>query len=344
MCPQGIYPAADVCAIGDEISSTYEGRHVTLYGDNLSHGSQVSYVTKGYGVWFQEAVGMPFTTQTAALGNPLMTIDTEGIWCVDVYGANDAGAATVVPGEKLYINITTGLVSKINNVINQLPFGYALGNVSSGATERIAVKVHFDPNGWTDRDMYGTITGSTADNVFAIDVTDESTIAGGMSRGLAINYDATGAQTGTAQINALAIDMSISDDINDWMMLTLYNATVADKNIEIFSFISMYQEDLGNDVAAKMLIDIGFVNTHATAGRDCVIRCREHGTVQPLSSFLRTEGGTNALGYMFDFQGTVGAEDATVMLDAATCGETADHRIRVRIAGVGDRYIYLFPV
>ena len=339
---QGIYPAADVCAIGDEISSTYEGRHVTLYADNISHGSQVSYVTKGYGVWFEEAVGMPFTTQTAALGNPLMTIDTEGIWCVDVKGENDAGACTVIPGEKLYINITTGLVSKINNVVNQLPFGYALGTVATGETERIAVKVHFDPNGWTDRAMYATFIGATAQNAFAIDVTDASTIAGGMSRGLAINYDATGIQTGTAQINALSIDMSIADDVNDWMMLTLYNAAVADKNIEIFSFISMYSEDLGDDLAAKMLIDIGFNSPHAPAGRDCVIRCREHTGVQPNSIFLQLEGA-NALGYMFNFTDAPGAEDAAVILDTATCGETATQRIRC-LTTLGDRYIYLYVV
>ncbi len=345
MSPQGVYPTADACALGDEISSSGEGRHVTLYPDNISHGSQVAVVTKGYGVWFQEAVGMPFMTQT--VGTNLISqgaIDTEGIWCVDVLGEKDSGAEAVVPGEKLYINITTGQVSKINNVVNQLPFGYALGNVGSGDTERIAVKVHFDPNGWTDRAMYATFIGETSQNAFAIDVTDESTIAGGMSRGLAINYDATGIQTGTAQINALAIDMSIADDINDWMMLTLYNAEVLDKNIEIFNFISMYQESLGDDVAAKMLIDIGFNNHHATAGRDCVIRIREHDTVQALASFLRLEGGTNALGYMFDFQGTVGGEDATVIMDVATCDQTADHRIRVRIQGVGDRYIYLFPI
>lgn len=158
MSPQGVYPTADVCAIGDEISSTGEGRHITLYGDNLEHGSQVSYVTRGYGVWFGDAVGMPFKTQTLALGNPLMAIDTEGIWCVDVWGQDDAGNATVVPGEKLYINTTTGLVSKINNIASQLPFGYALGNVGSNATERIAVKVHWDPAYDTADRMYKTVT------------------------------------------------------------------------------------------------------------------------------------------------------------------------------------------
>ncbi len=341
MSPQGVYPAADVCAIGSEVSSTGEGRHVTLYADNISHGSQVAVVTKGYGVWFEEAVGMPFVTQGEGV-NSLLAMDTEGIWCVDVYGRKDSGDEAVVPGEKLYINITTGMVSKINNVVNQLPFGYALGNVTSGATERIAVKVHFDPNGWTDRAMYATFIGSSSQNAFAIDVTDESTIAGGMSRGLAINYDATGVQTGTAQINALAIDMSIADDVNDWMMLTLYNAPVSDKNIEWFSFISMYQESLGDDVTAKVLIDIGFSNHNATAGRDTVIRIREHDTLQVASSFLLLEGA-NAVAYMFNFNDAPGAEDAEVVLDTHSDTETSDARIRCNTT-LGDRYIYLYPV
>ncbi len=154
MSPQGVYPAADVCGIGDEISSTYEGRHVTLFPDNLSHGSRVTVVTKGYGVWFEAAVGMPFVTQT--VGTNLIkqgAIDTEGIWCVDVKGENDGGDEAVLPGQALYINTTTGLVSKIRDNTTQLPFGYALGNVGSGSTERIAVKVHWDPISHTVLDV-----------------------------------------------------------------------------------------------------------------------------------------------------------------------------------------------
>ncbi len=146
MCPQGVYPTADVCAIGNEISSTGEGRHITLFPDNLEHGSGVAVVTKGAPVYFEEAVGIPFSTQTA--GTNLIgqgVIDTEGIWCVDVNGANDGGAEVVVPGDSLYINTTTNVVSKIRDNATQLPFGYALGNVGSGSTERIAVKVHWDP-------------------------------------------------------------------------------------------------------------------------------------------------------------------------------------------------------
>ena len=145
MCPQGVYPVADVCTIGDEISSTYESRHIALYADNLEHGSELTKVKKGYPIYFSEAVGIPFIDQPAIGDNPLIAVDTEGIWCVDVLAENDGGGDAVIPGDALYINTTTNLVSKIRDNATQLPFGYALGNVGSGLTESIAVKVHWDP-------------------------------------------------------------------------------------------------------------------------------------------------------------------------------------------------------
>ena len=169
--PQGVYPTADVCEIGDEISSTYEGRHITLFADNIEHGSGVSYVTKGYPVWFGDAVGIPFGTQAAAT-NPLIAIDTEGIWCVDVLADNDAGNDAVIPGDALYINTTTNLVSKIRDNATQLPFGYALGNIGAGLTETIAVKVHWDPQSHWVEDQEKFYFGDAYDVSIEWDETD----------------------------------------------------------------------------------------------------------------------------------------------------------------------------
>jgi hypothetical protein len=141
MC--GVYPDADVGSIGDEISSTYEGRHVTLLASELSHSNALAVVTKGYPVWWGNAVGVAFKTEV--LGTDLIAVDTEGIWIQDVFAQNDAGPSAVVPGNALYINTTTGLISKITNEATQLPFGYALGSVDAGNTDTIAVKVHWDP-------------------------------------------------------------------------------------------------------------------------------------------------------------------------------------------------------
>ncbi len=181
MSPQGVYPTADVCAIGDEISSTGGGRHVTLYADNLEHGSQVSYVTKGYGVWSTHAVGIPFATQPSG-ENPLISFDTEGVWCVDVHGANDGGDEAVAVGEAVYINTTTGQVSKIRDNATQLPFGYALGVVGSGNIERVAVKVHWDPKSHELLDDEMLYFGDAADYTMEWNETFMSIVASAASK------------------------------------------------------------------------------------------------------------------------------------------------------------------
>lgn len=145
MCPQGVYPAGDVCTIGDEISSGHEGRHISLYADNLTHSDALAVVTKGYPViWGDAAVGIAFATQVVT-ENPLIAVDTEGIWCQDVFAQDDNGVSNVIPGDALFIDETTLLISKIRNPATNRPFGYALGTITGGSTDSIAVKVHWDP-------------------------------------------------------------------------------------------------------------------------------------------------------------------------------------------------------
>lgn len=153
MC--GVYPAADALTAGDEISSTYEGRHVTLYASELTHAGAV--VTKGLPVVFQNACGVAFKTEVA--GTDLIAVDTEGIWVESVVAVNDFGNSAVVPGDLLYINTTTCIISKISSELTQIPFGYALGSIGDGSTATIAVKVHFDPvvplDEWGAKIFYG---------------------------------------------------------------------------------------------------------------------------------------------------------------------------------------------
>jgi len=172
MC--GVYPDADVKSAGEQISSTYEGRHVTLYASELTHAGSV--VTKGLPVVFGEAVGIAFTTEVA--GTDLIAVDTEGIWTVDVLAENDDGAIAVAHGDRLFIHRTTCVVSKISAPETHIPFGIAYGAVDTG-TKSIAVKIHGDPAptvalqrstahimglqnqddiGWTDLDLDTVIT------------------------------------------------------------------------------------------------------------------------------------------------------------------------------------------
>lgn len=140
MC--GVYPDADVMTAGEEISSTYEGRHVTLLASELTHAGAV--VTKGLPVVFGTIAGIALKTEVA--GTDLIAVDTEGIWVVDVVAANIDGNSAVVPGDRLFINTTTCVVSKTQYPASYIPFGYALGSIDAGNTNTIAVKVHQDPS------------------------------------------------------------------------------------------------------------------------------------------------------------------------------------------------------
>ncbi len=144
----GVYPIADVKTAGDEVSSTYEGRHVTLLESELIHPTHADgLVDKGdpvvFGTTALQGVGVAF--KSAAAATDLIAVDTEGIWIIDVNAADDGGNVAVEGGDRLYISITTAIVSKVADASTNIPFGYALGHIDAGSTETIAVKVHWDP-------------------------------------------------------------------------------------------------------------------------------------------------------------------------------------------------------
>ncbi len=145
----GVYPVADVEPAGQEVSSTYEGRHVTLLESELIHNAHADgFVDKGdpvvFGTVGLQGVGVAFKSAVAA--TDYIAIDTEGIWIIDCFAQDDGGASAIEGGDRLYIaNSTPCAVSKIATAATQVPFGYALGHVDAGLTETIAVKVHWDP-------------------------------------------------------------------------------------------------------------------------------------------------------------------------------------------------------
>jgi len=143
----GVYQ--DSLTLGTEVSSTYEGRHITATAAELNHGNVLAVVTKGYPVIFgivagAHGVGVAFQTEVA--GTDLIAVDTEGVWNLSVVSSDDAGNSLVVAGDPLFINTTTAVISKIRDNATQIPFGYALcqGN-GDGLAHTLAVKVHWDP-------------------------------------------------------------------------------------------------------------------------------------------------------------------------------------------------------
>jgi predicted RecA/RadA family phage recombinase len=129
---------------GDEISSTYEGRHVECQESDIVHPSHTDgFVDKGDPVLMGKLVGVAF--RDAAAATDIIAVDTEGIWALSVVADNDAGGSAVARCDRIYINKTTAVLSKIENPATNEPFGIALSTLTSHATGLVAVKVHQDP-------------------------------------------------------------------------------------------------------------------------------------------------------------------------------------------------------
>jgi len=362
MC--GVYPASGVKTAGDQISSTYEGRHVTLRDDELIHkytgALDDGFVDKGDAVVFCKAgngtvgkgVGVAFIDGAASAD--LIPVDTEGIFALLVYADDDAGGSEVVPGDPLFIDTVTaqegaagvgiGCISKRRNLVSQVPFGYALGNIDSAGEGVIAVKLHWDPE--EQQDEYAIFPdGHGADDMKMFHLVDQDDNASGMTHVLNIFGQYTAAKTGTAVFTGINIDIDPDNDCPYVYGEEVYTYVIADKTIGFLCAYSAYFEDYGNAVGSLCMIDLGKSSVHAPTGRNAFIRIREHGAaVLANSTFLQLEGA-NAVDYLLTFQNAAGAEDSGVVLEAESNPQTADYRIQVRLAGDAvDRYIHLFPI
>jgi len=125
---------------GEEVSSTYEGRHIYVQEVLLVHADPGDgLVDKGQPVAFFEGVGIALKSATSTAEN--VPIDTEGIWRVSV-----VAEAAIAVGQSLFIN-TSGVVTD-SPVDGQAVFGYALQTIADAGTQVIAVKVHWMAMNW----------------------------------------------------------------------------------------------------------------------------------------------------------------------------------------------------
>lgn len=165
--PYGVYVAG---IAGDEVSSTYEGRHLTFSESQLIHPTHADgFVDKGDPILVGEnIVGVAF--KDAAAATDLIAIDTEGIWQLSVLAEDEGGASAVVVGDELFINKTTAIISKIRTASTQARFGLALYPIAAG-TDVIPIKLHEHPESDVEDVVYakeityveegaGTYTGS----------------------------------------------------------------------------------------------------------------------------------------------------------------------------------------
>ena len=164
---------------GEECSSTYEGRHLTIEESLLTHPyhSVDGFVDKGDPVLLgDEIVGVALNSASAA--TDLITIDTEGIWFLDVFGCISDGtvngaAHVLAAGDPVFIKRVPGtdtvILSGQADPQNYRRFGYLLGDVTadleSGTPDLVAVKVHGVTSQLTNSKDYGAYMGVMGDNL-----------------------------------------------------------------------------------------------------------------------------------------------------------------------------------
>lgn len=322
-------------AAGEECSSTYEGRHITIeeslithptHADTFVHGGDPVVVGGTDGV----IVGVAFSSATAA--TDFVAIDTEGIWFLNVQGVNDAGNIAIDEGDEIFINTSTCVLSRISNETTQQSFGYSLGEITSGATaEIVAVKVHWDPLYW---DFYRSLLGATGDDAFSFHIVDTGTEQSGYNRGVFIDYNDDGVKSGTAEIDVLEADVLIQHNVPYCYNLSLYTSTSGNPTVGLMSAISIYMDDPGTACSNLTAIDIGLAGgTNSPSGRHAFMRMRNHSAGATPDCAFQFEGTGNA-DYFASW------ETVSVPIVAAAIGGNQTHKIAVRVQGVN----YFIPL
>lgn len=187
-----------------------------------------------------------------------------------------------------------------------------------------------------------TTIGNSATTVQTITVTDSGTLAAGRNIGLFVDYVVSGTKTGSFGVRSTRINTQVLANVPSVQIADWYLHTIDNKTIDLLFGLTMYWEDVGDNIANLCMIDLGKNMTHTTSSRDCFIRCREHTGVQTNSAVIQLEGD-NAAHYLVNFASNAPGMDTGVILEGNSDTETSDMRIMVGTT-VGDRYIYLYPV
>ena len=227
---------------GTQVSSTYEGRHMTAREDELIHpyiadgfvnkGDPVCICDAGVPTTYGNIVGVAFNDGSAAAD--LIAIDTEGIWNLLVYAVNDAGNVAIEFGDPLYLRVGSlpgaadadgtgdGELSKINDNAHQVFFGYAAGSMVSGGSGRIAVKVHASPLPEQEERRNQTV----ATGAYSYGFHETAKLTAGESTGLHYKDVQVGGQQ-TGFIHAFSVWMELQSDflhLDDGLLVALEGA------------------------------------------------------------------------------------------------------------------------
>lgn len=166
---------------------------------------------------------------------------------------------------------------------------------------------------------------ATPGNGQVMNITDPSTPASGIRRGAYINYTQSGVKTGSAEVDAFAIDLALNAAVPTAYGQAIYLSSSGDPTIAFVSGLSFYIDNLGSGLSGFAAIDIGLALSDAPPTRHCFMRLRNHvGTI--VADGIRIEGSnpiTNLLYFL----------TATQPIISAAVGGAQNQKIRISIAG-----------
>ena len=198
---------------GDECSSTYEGRHLTLEESFLVHPTHTdAFVDKGDPVidtGGQNIVGVALLSAAAA--TDLISLDTEGIWFLNATAVDDLGNSAIQLGDEIFISLAGAatMLSKIRNKNTHQHFGYALGDVATGTTAVVAIKVHWDPDDALEVVGKGDVFYALGTRPNAREYRYQSTATSGDVRGMYMALGLNGAGSAGEAVRARTIVQAV---------------------------------------------------------------------------------------------------------------------------------------
>ena len=172
-----------------------------------------------------------------------------------------------------------------------------------------------------------TPNGSSATDKVRFNFTDTSTHSSGYNRGMYINWTNTGAKTGSAEINAFAVDFSLQASCPYVYGMAVYAGHSGNPAIGFFSGWSLYLDDIGTNVGGIVGLDLGFAATNSPSGRHAFIRCRKHTANVPDTVLLLEGAGSAKYLLKFDQVGNLCVTDAGAVAGNRT------HKIKCECQG-----------
>lgn len=182
-----------------------------------------------------------------------------------------------------------------------------------------------------------SIHGNTADDSLKITTTDKgtrSTTAYGRSFYINHTIHADAALTGTAEVNGMGIDLTISDPCPYIYPISIYTGTVSNKAITQMAAINIYMEDVGNACQHAQGIYVSRNITNVGTASDSFLWLRNHGSTAA-TAFIKATGKAT---HLFDFQDG----DQCVPVSAGSDSTNVSHKVSVKMADGSTRYFHLF--